>query len=44
MRITEKELREVAYLDQIRLFAIDRPAGWTSTPARKFKAPPFPAS
>ncbi|MCB1020482.1 MAG: hypothetical protein KDC27_11180, partial [Acidobacteria bacterium] len=41
VRITE-ELREVAYLDQIRLFAIDRPAGVDVYTNEKFKAPPFP--
>jgi hypothetical protein len=41
IRITE-ELREVAYLDQIRLLAVDHPAGVEIFTNDKFKAPPFP--
>jgi hypothetical protein len=41
IRITE-ELREVAYLDQIRLIAVDHPAEIDIFTNDKFKAPPFP--
>jgi tetratricopeptide (TPR) repeat protein len=41
IRITE-ELREVAYLDQIRLFAVDHPDDVEIFTNDKFKAPPFP--
>ena len=41
VRITE-ELREVAYLDEVRLIAIDRPADLEVYTNEKFKAPPFP--
>lgn len=41
VRITE-ELREVAYIDQVRLLAIDRPSGIEVYTNEKFKAPPFP--
>ncbi|MEO7648827.1 MAG: hypothetical protein ABIZ80_00025, partial [Bryobacteraceae bacterium] len=41
VRITE-ELREVSYLDQIRLIALDHPAGVDIFTNDKFKAPPFP--
>lgn len=41
IRITE-ELREVAYLDQIRLLAVDHPVGVQIYSNDKFKAPPFP--
>lgn len=41
IRITE-ELREVAYLDQIRLIAIDHPDEIEIFTNDKFKAPPFP--
>ena len=41
IRITE-ELREVAYLDQIRLLAVDRPADVEVYTNEKFIAPPFP--
>jgi tetratricopeptide (TPR) repeat protein len=41
VRITE-ELHEVSYLDQIRLFALDHPAGEEVYTNEKFKAPPFP--
>jgi hypothetical protein len=41
VRITE-ELREVAYLDQIRLIALDRPESLEVYTNEKFKAPPFP--
>ncbi len=40
-RVTE-ELREVTYLDQVRLYAIDHPAGTEVQPNEKFKFPPFP--
>ncbi len=39
--VTE-ELREVTYLDQARLYAIDHPAGTEVQPNEKFKFPPFP--
>lgn len=41
VRVTE-ELREVAYIDQIRLLAVDSPAGVEVITNEKFKAPPFP--
>lgn len=41
VRVTE-ELREVAYIDQVRLIAIDSPAGVEVITNEKFKAPPFP--
>jgi hypothetical protein len=41
VRITE-ELHEVAYLDQIRLIALDHPADTEIFTNDKFKAPPFP--
>ena len=41
VRITE-ELSEVAYLDQLKLIAIDRPAAMEIYTNEKFKAPPFP--
>lgn len=41
VRITE-ELSEVAYLDQIELYAIDHPEGTDVFSNDKFKAPPFP--
>jgi enediyne biosynthesis protein E4 len=41
IRITE-ELREVAYLDQVRLLAVDHPADVEVFTNDKFKAPPFP--
>ncbi|MEE8586357.1 MAG: FG-GAP-like repeat-containing protein [Acidobacteriota bacterium] len=41
VRITE-ELREVAYLDQVRLLAVDHPAGLDVYTNDKFKSPPFP--
>lgn len=41
IRITE-ELREVAYLDQIRLLAVDHPDDVEIFTNDKFKAPPFP--
>ena len=41
VRVTE-ELREVAYLDQIKLFALDYPAEIEIHTNEKFKAPPFP--
>jgi hypothetical protein len=41
VRITE-ELREVAYLDQVRLLAVDHPAGLDVFTNDKFKGPPFP--
>src|SRR5260221_3756980 len=40
-RITE-ELREVSYLDQIRLIAVDHPAGTDIFTNDKFNSPPFP--
>lgn len=41
IRVTE-ELREIAYLDQIRLIAVDHPAAVDIFTNDKFKAPPFP--
>ncbi len=41
MRITE-ELREVSYIDHIRLTAVDHPADLDIFTNDKFKAPPFP--
>jgi tetratricopeptide (TPR) repeat protein len=41
IRMTE-ELREVAYLDAIRLIAVDRPADLSIFTNDKFKGPPFP--
>lgn len=41
VRITE-ELSEVSYLDQVRLFAMDHPAGTEIYTNEKFKGPPFP--
>ncbi len=41
IRITE-ELREVAYLDEIRLVAVDHHAGSEVFTNDKFKGPPFP--
>ncbi len=41
LQITE-ELREVTYLDRIRLHALDRPAGVEVFPNERFCFPPFP--
>jgi tetratricopeptide (TPR) repeat protein len=41
VRITE-ELREIAYLDHVKLFAVDHPAGVEIFTNEKFKGPPFP--
>ena len=41
IRITE-ELHEVAYIDQVRLIAVDHPKGLEIFTNEKFKAPPFP--
>jgi tetratricopeptide (TPR) repeat protein len=41
IRMTE-ELREVSYLDQVRLIAVDHPADLEIFTNEKFKAPPFP--
>jgi tetratricopeptide (TPR) repeat protein len=41
IRVTE-ELREVAYLDAIRLIAVDHPAEVAIFTSDKFKGPPFP--
>lgn len=41
VRIVE-ELREVAFLDEVRLMAVDRPAGVEVFTNEKFKSPPFP--
>ncbi len=41
IRVTE-ELREVSYLDQIRLLALDHPATVQIVTNEKFKSPPFP--
>ena len=41
VRITE-ELREVSYLDQVQLVAVDHPANIDLFTIDKFKSPPFP--
>jgi hypothetical protein len=41
LQVTE-ELREVTYLDQVRLYAIDHPETVEVQPNEKFKFPPFP--
>jgi tetratricopeptide (TPR) repeat protein len=41
VRVTE-ELSEVSYLDQIRLYAVDHPAGTEIFTNEKFKGPPYP--
>ncbi|HYO82767.1 MAG TPA: FG-GAP-like repeat-containing protein [Bryobacteraceae bacterium] len=41
IRMTE-ELSEVAYLDRVRLLAIDHPDGTALLTNEKFKSPPFP--
>ncbi len=41
VRVTE-ELREVSYLDQIKLIAIDHPADTALFTNDKFKSPPYP--
>jgi hypothetical protein len=41
VRVTE-ELREVSYVDQIKLMALDHPAGTEIVTNEKFKSPPFP--
>lgn len=41
VRITE-ELREVAYLDEVKLLAVDHPVNVEVYTNEKFKAPPFP--
>ena len=41
VRMTE-ELREVSYLDQIKLMALDHPADTEIVTNEKFKSPPFP--
>lgn len=41
VRITE-ELREVAYLDQVQLVAVDHPAAVDLFTGDRFKSPPFP--
>ncbi|HLY16054.1 MAG TPA: FG-GAP-like repeat-containing protein [Bryobacteraceae bacterium] len=41
IRITE-ELREVSYLDQVKLIAVDHPAATEIFTNDKFKSPPFP--
>jgi tetratricopeptide (TPR) repeat protein len=41
VRMTE-ELREVSYIDQIKLFALDHPADTEIVTNEKFKSPPFP--
>ncbi len=43
VRVTE-ELREVSYLDQIQLQALDHPANIEIVTNEKFKSPPFPES
>ena len=41
IRLTE-ELSEVAYLDQVKLIAVDHPAGQSLFINEKFQAPPYP--
>jgi hypothetical protein len=41
VRITE-ELHEVSYIDQVKLIAVDHPAGIDVFTNDKFKSPPFP--
>jgi Tfp pilus assembly protein PilF len=41
IRLTE-ELREVSYIDQIKLIALDHPAALEVVTNEKFKSPPFP--
>ncbi|RMH16641.1 MAG: hypothetical protein D6696_17705 [Acidobacteria bacterium] len=41
IRLTE-ELREIAYLDAIRLLAVDHPAGGELVTGEQFRGPPFP--
>jgi tetratricopeptide (TPR) repeat protein len=41
IRVTE-ELREVSYIDQIQLMAVDHPQGQEIFTNDKFKSPPFP--
>ena len=41
IRIAE-ELREVTYLDQVQLLAVDHPSGVEIVSNEKFKSPPFP--
>ncbi|GAB4109068.1 MAG: hypothetical protein Kow001_08470 [Acidobacteriota bacterium] len=41
LRITE-ELREVGYLDQVRLLAVDYPENLSVFTSEKFKSPPYP--
>ena len=41
VRMTE-ELREVSYIDQMKLMALDHPAGTEIVTNEKFKSPPFP--
>ncbi len=41
IRISE-ELREVSYIDQVKLIAVDHPAGIGVYTNDKFKSPPFP--
>lgn len=41
IRITE-ELSEVAYIDQVKLMAVDHPTGVSIYTNDKFKSPPFP--
>ncbi len=41
IRITE-ELREIAYLDHVKLFAVDHPENVEIFTNEKFKGPPFP--
>jgi tetratricopeptide (TPR) repeat protein len=41
VRLTE-ELREVSYIDQVRLIALDHPAGTQIVTNEKFQGPPYP--
>jgi tetratricopeptide (TPR) repeat protein len=41
IRVTE-ELREVSYIDQLKLIALDHPAAIDIVTNEKFKSPPFP--
>ncbi|MBL8880487.1 MAG: VCBS repeat-containing protein, partial [Phycisphaerales bacterium] len=43
LQITD-ELREVLYLDEVRLFVVDHPAGTDVYPNDRIQAPPFPPS
>lgn len=40
LRVTQ-ELEEITYLDQLRLYAVDHPAGMAIAPNDRFSGPPF---